>query len=1183
MPQVVTNLDLKKNEIQNAVIQPLSTAPSNPRAGQIYYNTTDKNIYRYDGTSWVTYQTPISTVSGSTISIDSAPTENSTNLVTSGGVYTAIQSGGGTDLPSQTGHSGEFLTTDGTDASWTSITQDDHKWNTTSLVYQSTTNNGDSTYVPLATSTSPVNMSFTPVKYTPTANTIAKYDSNAYLSSTTPTSGDSSTKVATTAFVEGAINALDGSITGTAGSGKTLTAFSQTDGKVTATFGNISITKSQVNDFPTIPSPADANPLMDGTAAKGTSTDYAREDHVHPSDTNKQAKITASGILKGDGTGGISAATSGTDYQAPITFDGTYNAATNKAATVSTVTNAINALDGGTITGTGGTTKTITALSQTNGNISATFSNIAFPVTSVNGSTGAVVLTASDVGALPDSTTIPQGTVTSVRVQATSPVQSSTSTAQSTTLNTTISLADGYGDTKNPYAAKSPHYVLAGPPSGSSSAAPSFRTLVAADIPDISEIYLPLVGGTMLGNIAMSSKSITGLADPTSDQDATTKKYVDTAISNLPEPMVFKGTVGTSGTVEWSALPAAASTNEGYTYKVITDHNSAPVCKAGDTIISDGTSWVVVPSGDEPAGTVTNVAVTNATNGGLSITGSPITSSGTITIGLDTGYGDTKNPYGSKTANYVLAAPNGSNGVPSFRALVSNDIPALGNIQNTGALQTGDITIANGDKLVVTDSSDSSKVARTSISFDGSTTTQFLSKKGTWLTPSDTKVKQTPLNGENSIRSLLFSSNDGGSETTDTASTSNKLQYSDYNTPSLYLYNSDRSKNALLTYNKLYLCDSSSTYRGIFKTTTLTTGHTYTFPDKDGTVALTSDIPSVPSNIVNDVATGSTNGTISVTTNGTAANVAVKGLGSNAYTSYTNQLVRPQQLASNAFYDPTTQALFDITRANRLAFLPASQIIIEKTTDGGTTWVDAGVADSTKVGLFSGTRPSVVIPLLNGVKNINCGLRITFTAMKYNVPDGTTETNKYNYWNSTYIDTPERYSQLQDFFFFVGSNSDGISIKIEAATGAASTTWVNCYDSNGKDWALTGWSGSDYIRISTKTFGGSKTQTGNYWNYRMTFFTRNQSGGTTLSTSNTTSGQSIYDIRGYGSNIWTAPNSFMRHDHMYTWDYAKNVTFPANITAVKFIGALSKKLTIGSYEFNGSADVTIPIYNGETS
>ena len=57
-----------------------------------------------------------------------------------------------------------------------------------------------------------------------------------------------------------------------------------------------------------------------------------------------------------------------------------------------------------------------------------------------------------------------------------------------------------------------------------------------------------------------------------------------------------------------------------------------------------------------------------------------------------------------------------------------------GNIQNGGTLQTNDIAIASGDKLIVTDSSDSSKIARTSISFDGSTTTQALTKKGTWGT-----------------------------------------------------------------------------------------------------------------------------------------------------------------------------------------------------------------------------------------------------------------------------------------------------------------------------------------------------------------------------------------------------------------------------------------------------------------
>ena len=79
-------------------------------------------------------------------------------------------------------------------------------------------------------------------------------------------------------------------------------------------------------------------------------------------------------------------------------------------------------------------------------------------------------------------------------------------------------------------------------------------------------------------------------------------------------------------------MPAAASENKGHTYKVITNHsadNKCPACKAGDMIISNGSAWVVIPSGDEPSGTVTSVAT------GTGLTGGPITSSGTISINRD--------------------------------------------------------------------------------------------------------------------------------------------------------------------------------------------------------------------------------------------------------------------------------------------------------------------------------------------------------------------------------------------------------------------------------------------------------------------------------------------------------------------------------------------------------------------
>jgi hypothetical protein len=83
-----------------------------------------------------------------------------------------------------------------------------------------------------------------------------------------------------------------------------------------------------------------------------------------------------------------------------------------------------------------------------------------------------------------------------------------------------------------------------------------------------------------------------------------------------------------------------------------------------------------------------------------SVTGtSPVVSSGGTTpaISLASGYGDTQNPYASKSANTFLAAPDGSAGVPTFRTIVAADVPTLNqNTTGTAANVTGVVAIANG-------------------------------------------------------------------------------------------------------------------------------------------------------------------------------------------------------------------------------------------------------------------------------------------------------------------------------------------------------------------------------------------------------------------------------------------------------------------------------------------------------
>ena len=139
------------------------------------------------------------------------------------------------------------------------------------------------------------------------------------------------------------------------------------------------------------------------------------------------------------------------------------------------------------------------------------------------------------------------------------------------------------------------------------------------------------------GALANGMEATTQAVTDNTTKIATTA-FVKSAISGITNPMIFEGsaTLNASGAITVTVPAQAADIKKGFTYKVTT--SVYETVKAGDTLIAvkdaptmttgwTDADWIVIPSGDEHDGTVSEIRV----GAGLTATDDTVAAATSIT------------------------------------------------------------------------------------------------------------------------------------------------------------------------------------------------------------------------------------------------------------------------------------------------------------------------------------------------------------------------------------------------------------------------------------------------------------------------------------------------------------------------------------------------------------------------
>lgn len=232
-------------------------------------------------------------------------------------------------------------------------------------------------------------------------------------------------------------------------------------------------------------------------------------------------------------------------------------------------------------------------------------------------------------------------------------------------------------------------------------------------------------------------------------------------------------------------------------------------------------------------------------------------------------------------------------------------------------------------------------------------------------------------------------------------------------------------------------------------------------------------------------------------------------------------------------WGPIDAAMVPNFAANRFAFLPASAITSEYSTNGGSTWT-ATTSSSARENIFAnGGGFTIGNSTATGVdkKNYKCRITITTSGVVY--------------------------TTLNKFAIRISSNgSSGCHVKIESRTKANQDAGTNTWATNCERAELGGWPGWNIVNISPITTHGNTTA--QYSQIRFTF------GVDSHASSVTYYGLQVLRIMAFGGEGWSTPSNMANDGHLYSYDSAQNATFPAKVTATGFSGPLTGNATTAS-------------------